>query len=128
MADKFDLSFLDEPPQRPSLPAKTKPEKRPLKPKQPPFDDAFAEVGRREIRQATQTGQSLQSGRYEQLTFRLSPSVIDEIAAMADELGVSKEEMKRWIVYRGVQAWRDGERPSTEQRVVRKQVVMPIED
>ncbi len=125
MAGEFDdsFSFLDEP-----LKNEGKRVKATTKRKHTGFDDAFATVERRAVRKATQTGQSVQAGRYEQLTFRLEPEIIDEIKAMAFEEGVSQEEMKRWIVYVGVLAYRNGHRPETETKVVRKRVKNPLED
>lgn len=54
-----------------------------------------------------------------QLTFRLPDEVVRQIETMAREAGVTKEDMKRWIVLQGVQAWKRGERPELEEIVRR---------
>ena len=116
--DAFD--FLEEEPENQA------PRRQRRRSAPPDFDDAFAGVERRQVRQATKTGQSIQAGRYEQLTFRLEPEIVDEIKQMAAEEGVSQEAMKRWVVYMGLLAYRNGERPETVEKVVQRQVVRPF--
>ena len=53
-------------------------------------------------------------GRYQQVTFRIDPIIVDEIDALADEMrphGISKAAVKRWIIDMGILAARQGARP-----------------
>jgi hypothetical protein len=68
--------------------------------------------------------QSVKHGRYKQLTFRLPHDHLDEISHWAKTLGVSQEDMKRWLVARGLKALSSGERPLSE-TVTTKVIKLP---
>lgn len=90
-------------------------EKKPKSKKAALIDVPFEQEGVDEmIHKATDSGKSIKHGRYKQLTFRLPPDYLDEIARWAETLGVSQEDAKRWIVARGIQALNEGERPVSE--------------
>lgn len=72
------------------------------------------------VRQATGTGGSRTHGTFRQLTFRLSEEDFDAIGKWADFLEISKEDVKRWIVGRGLSALEGGERPEFEVVEVKK--------
>jgi len=78
------------------------------------IDVPFSEVAdiSEKVDKAT-NARSVKHGRYRQLTFRLDPEAIDDIRVWAERIGVSMEDMKRWLVARGVQALEKGERPLT---------------
>ena len=57
-----------------------------------------------------------------QVTFRLPEEATKRIEAMAAAAGVTKEDMKRWLVLQGMQAWERGERPVLDEEVVRQAV------
>jgi len=53
-------------------------------------------------------------GRDEQWTFRLPEGTRAEIVEWANDLNLKQVDLKKWIVERGLQALRDGERPEME--------------
>ncbi len=82
------------------------------------FDDGLKGATQRQVARATGRPHRTH-GDYVQLTFRLPDEVVRQIETMAREAGVTKEDMKRWIVLQGVQAWKRGERPELEEIVRR---------
>ncbi len=84
------------------------------------FDDGLAGATRRQVAKATGR-RSAARGNYVQLTFRLPEEAAERIGRMAAEAGVTKEDMKRWLVWYAMAAWDEGERPpvseTTTQRV-----------
>ena len=83
------------------------------------FDDGLQGATRSQAARASGRS-SVTRGRYVQMTFRLPEEVVERFSRMAVEAGVSQEDLKRWLVWRGLQAWADGERPETDEDVVRR--------
>ncbi|MCP4425127.1 MAG: hypothetical protein GY803_11585 [Chloroflexi bacterium] len=52
-------------------------------------------------------------GKYRQITMRLRPEVAREMEDWATRLNVSKAALQRYVIWRGLQALEDGERPET---------------
>lgn len=99
-------------------------------------DDFFDEIGKRDKKRgAVQTGfsnaslqqvreqvdsaaerKSTKHGRFRQKTMRLEAGMLDEINEWADKLGLPVAQMERWLLARGMQALRRGERPEVAYR------------
>lgn len=83
------------------------------------FDDGLSGATRRQAARASGR-RSATRGSYVQLTFRLPDEAVARIGRLATEAGVSQEDLKRWLVWRGLQAWDEGERPDVDAEVIRK--------
>ena len=105
-----ELDFIDEafPPTPPARPARNR-----------TFDDGLAGATRGQAARATGR-KSVARGQYVQLTFRLPEEFLTQISRRAAELGVTQEDMKRWLVWRGLQALDEGERPAVEVEALRR--------
>lgn len=108
MSDELD--FVDEV-ERPAPPARSAHGRK--------FDDGLEGATRRQAARASGR-RSVARGQYVQLTFRLPEDAVARIGRMATDLGVTQEDLKRWLVWRGLQAWDDGERPEVDAEVVRR--------
>ncbi len=95
---------------------------RPLPPKK--FDQPLG-ITRRDVYQATGTGNSVMHGQLYQLTTRLPLDVVEEIRQWAADLGMTQQDLQRYCFYRGLQALTDGERPEFEEVVVRRKLKPP---
>lgn len=100
------------------------PDSAPKKSKRGPqqFDNPLDQTTRQAAVKATESGSSRTAGNYEQLNFRLTSNVIDKIFSIAEELGVSKEEAKRWLIDQGIANWDKGARPETEDVTVVRRI------
>ncbi len=72
------------------------------------------------VREATGTGRSRKHGKFMQLTFRLPEEDVKAVGEWAEFLGMSKEDVKRYIVWRGLLALEEGERPEFDVVEVKK--------
>lgn len=84
--------------------------------------DAPLTVSRREVYQATGTGQSAMHGTQYQLTTRVSFELLDELKEWATKLGMTQQDLQRYCFYRGIQSLEEGERPEFEDVVVTKKL------
>lgn len=82
-------------------------------------------MDRRETAEVSGSGKSLKHGSYFQLTFRLPAEYLAAIDQIADEERLSKEEIKRWVVGKGLAAYVAGERPDVR-RDVRLRASLPV--
>lgn len=97
--------------------------KRGRKEKRPQYSNPVTASARMDVvKAAGKGGDSVGTEKHKQLTFRLPWGWVDELEAWADQLGVSKEEMKRYLVRRGLDALKAGERPQVEPVAVRNVV------
>ncbi len=87
--------------------------------------DAPLVVSRREVYQATGTGQSAMHGTQYQLTTRVSFELLDLLKEWAAKLGVTQQDLQRYCFYRGIQSLEEGERPEFEEVVVTKKLKQP---
>lgn len=85
------------------------------------FDSAL-DVTRRDTIKATGKGESAMHGQHYQLTTRLPLEVVDEIRQWASELRMTQQDLQRYCFYRGLEALGQGERPETEEVVVRRRL------
>lgn len=99
-------------------------------------DDFLDEIGKKDKKRgAVQTGfskaspqqvreqvdsaaerKSTRHGRFRQKTMRLEAGMLDEISEWADKVGLPVAQMERWLLARGMQALRNGERPEVAYR------------
>ena len=108
-----DLDFIDE------AQTTTPPSRRDIR--RQTFDSGLKGATRKQAAEAT--GRKHRThGTYLQVTFRLPEEAAKRIEAMAAAAGVTKEDMKRWLVLQGMQAWERGERPVLDEEVVRQAV------
>jgi hypothetical protein len=113
----FDDPFADVEPQKPK-PSQSSRRKRDK------FDKPL-DVSRRDAYKATGTGGSAMHGEYYQLTTRLSLEVVEQVREWASDLKMTQQDLQRYCFYRGLQALAEGERPETEEVVVRKKLKQP---
>lgn len=60
-------------------------------------------------------------GQYRQITLRLRPEVVRDIEEWAARLDVDRTALQRFLVWRGLQALAEGERPELSQRPAMKE-------
>jgi hypothetical protein len=61
-------------------------------------------------------------GQYRQVTLRLRPETVREVEEWAAQLGISNlAALQRYIIWRGLKALQDGERPEMTQRTEMKE-------
>lgn len=82
-------------------------------PKKREFGKALA-VSPTQVQSVAGKGKSVMHGRYKQVLVRLLPEDADRLDAAAQELGLNKEDTKRWLILRGLRAFDEGERPEME--------------
>lgn len=120
----YDMSIFDKRATEPTEEPKDEKSKRGRHPKRSGYSNPVDAKARLEVAKAAgQGGDSIGNEKHKQLTFRLPWNWVDELEAWAHKLGISKEEMKRYLVRRGLDALRDGEKPKIEAKAVRHAVV-----
>ncbi|MBP8055095.1 MAG: hypothetical protein KA314_04605 [Chloroflexi bacterium] len=129
MKDKFDTSIFDAPVGGAEsgvkqTPPAEKPAKRGrTKSPSPQFDTPITASARLDVARASgHGGEHLGNEKHKQLTFRIPWEWVDEIEQWGNELGISKEEMKRYLVRRGLDALKSGDRPRVRPHVVRNMI------
>lgn len=93
--------------------------------KKPPLSKPLERLQKSDVRKVEEHGKSVYHGRLPQVTFRISEEYVAAIEKIAANEGLSKEEVKRWVVGIGLQAYSRGERPEVEERVVKNQAKLP---
>ena len=78
------------------------------------------DVDKTAVNRATGRGKSIKHGSYVQMTFRIPEEDVESIKEWAKYLGMSQEDVKRYIVNRGLLALEQGEQPEYEVVEVRK--------
>lgn len=97
--------------------------KRGRKEKKPTYTNPVTAATRLDVVKASGNGgTSVGNEKHKQLTFRVPWEWVDELEEWAERLGISKEEMKRYLVRRGLDALKAGERPKVKPVVVRNRV------
>lgn len=82
--------------------------------------DPFANADRAKVAKATNK-KGVAAGQYVRRTFTYLPEQLDMIVQVAQELNMSENDTARWLVDLGLAAYREGERPEVEAKVVKVQ-------
>ena len=64
-------------------------------------------------------------GSFPQVMFQLPPEYSIAIDRIAEKEGMTKSDVKRWLVVVGLKAYEEGRRPELTETVVRKTVDLP---
>ncbi|MCP4426781.1 MAG: hypothetical protein GY803_20005 [Chloroflexi bacterium] len=86
----------------------------PAKKKDAGFLPSMSAVSAADAQKASGRGAHKMHGKDEQWTFRLPQGTRAEVVQWADDLGLKQVDLKKWLVQRGLDALRDGERPEME--------------
>ncbi len=111
------LDLLGEPEEKPRHPAGRGPK--------PAFIDPLGDLTPTRMKKATTRGQYRMHGNYAQVMFRLSPEYATAIERIADREGMTRADVKRWLVAVGLKAYEEGRRPELTEEVVRRTVDLP---
>ena len=98
------------------------PEKKPGRKRSPRvYRSALDEMqtDRRSVARATGKKASV-AGNYIRRSFTYRPDQLDSIEAIAEELGLSKNDLMRWFTDMGIEAVEEGEQPPLAEEVRRK--------
>jgi hypothetical protein len=84
------------------------------------YDEPLRQVDRRQAAKAT-AKDNMVAGQFVRRQFLFTPSQLDMIVRVAEELNLSQNAAARWLVDVGLEAYTNGERPDIEVVEVRAQ-------
>ncbi len=94
----------------------------------PEFGDPLNDVTPAKMKKVTTKGQYRMHDSYAQVMFRLPPEYANSIERITEKGGITKTDVRRWLVMVGLRAYEAGRRPELTEEVVRKTVDLPAVD
>lgn len=89
------------------------------------MEDPLGGVDRKKVSKAT--GRKYRKNREGDpvgVLFRLPPEWKQQIEDIADDLGTTQEDVKQWLVSKGLEAWEAGDRPETRAKKAPKRKIV----